>query len=152
MPCFNNIMLTRQPIREQERALALLHRRAGLTMAADEADAALHHQRNGFSRVLKRMRDMFYHFKEHETGDHCGNKTHVCALFRNISKTHTHTHTSAYEHASMHMLMCARGGRVQHPAVARRRHFFPFSLCLERGFHRSNKSLLCALGIARILS
>lgn len=106
-----------QPISAQEKlTLGLsLHWRIPLTMATDEADAALDHERNNLTGLLRTGEEELLPIEEHETGDRCGNQTH---LVRRIS-----AHTSA--HASVHTCMCAGRGWAGYPAVARRQRFFP---------------------------
>lgn len=89
-------------------------------MATDEADAALDHQRNGFSRVLKRAEQDYFppRLTRQEPSTDMKHRT---LLVRRIS-----THMSAHAHASVHMFVCACVERVA--AVARRQHSFLFPL------------------------
>lgn len=82
-------------------------------MATDEADAALNHQRNGFTGVLKTDKEELLPTEEDETGHQHGNKLRT-------------------PQEDFRLYMCTRlyvyAERVgAHPAVARRQHFFPFS-------------------------
>lgn len=68
-------------------------------MATDEADTALHHQRNGFSRVLNEAEENNVLLKEEK------NRSAAC------EKKEHHTHTHLYRLASLHTLvfLCAQG-------------------------------------------
>lgn len=77
------------------------HRRISLTMATDEADAALDHQRNGFTRVLKQRGGEKNYSRQRKTRQEPGVKIKHRALpVRRIS-----AHTSAHAHASVHTFM-----------------------------------------------
>lgn len=75
MFCFNNqtwIPTDRPTLPGNQAGKGFWHDFSGqaqLTMAADEADAALHHQRDGFRRVLKQEEDHSYphHVEEEQT-------------------------------------------------------------------------------------
>lgn len=78
-------------------------------MATDEADAALHHQRNGFSRVLNEAEENYFLSKEEKKKEvqHAKKKRHL-------------THTSVPACFTAHMSISVCTGCVQEPAVARR--------------------------------
>lgn len=59
-----------QPISAQEKLM--LPWRVSLTMPTDEADAALDHQRNGFTGVLKQEEKKLLPIEEGKAGDWCG--------------------------------------------------------------------------------
>lgn len=50
----------------------MLPRRVSLTVPTDEADAALDHQRNGFTGVLKQEEKKLLPIEEDKTGGWCG--------------------------------------------------------------------------------
>lgn len=60
-------------------------------MATDEADAALHHQRNGFSRVLNEAEENYFLSKEEKK-----KRSAACEKKKGISHTHL------YQLASLH--------------------------------------------------
>lgn len=81
---------------------SLLHWRIPLTIATDEADTALDHQRNGFTGVLKQAEKIYSPLRKTRQETSVEIK-HSALLVRRIS-----THTSAHAHASVHTFMCVR--------------------------------------------
>lgn len=142
-PIEHDVKLQPISVREQPELNLSPRWRVSLTMATDEADAALNHQRNGFSRVLKHTergeQELLPQKEEDKTEDWCGNTTHrhTCSLPGGFPHTCLHKHM----HRCTHLRVCeggrgGGGGWAQYPAVARRRRLLLFPLFVW-GFQKS---------------